>query len=137
MILLHGSNRTSHPIDTIVNQKSTATNLDMASTDLVFQLSGTCNSYEWGKSGRDSLAAILCEKTPHDFEIEDGKPYSEMWFGDYPDFPARVLKTGETLQAHLEKNKKALLGDKVINNLDAQLPFLPKVSTLLFLSGHS
>lgn len=103
----------------------------MSSTDLVFQLSGTCNSYDWGKSGWDSLAAVLCEKTPHDFEIEDGKPYSEMWFGDYPDFPGRVLKTGELLQDHLQNHKKALLGDKVINELDGQLPFLPKVSKIL------
>lgn len=98
-------------------------------TDLLFQLSGTCNSYDWGKNGRDSLAAVLCEKTPGtNFKIEDGKPYSEMWFGDYPDFPARVLKTGELLADHLQKNKQALLGDKVIKNLDGQLPFLPKAS---------
>lgn len=96
----------------------------------VFQLSGTCNSYPWGKKGNQSLAAQLCARTPGtDFKIKDDEFYSEMWFGDYPDFPARVLETGELLADVLQKDQETLLGKKVIQNFDAQLPFLPKVST--------
>lgn len=104
----------------------------------VFQLSGTCNNYPWGKKGQQSLAAQLCARTPGtDFQIEDDKFYSEMWFGDYPDFPARVLETGELLANVLKKDQDALLGKKVIEKFDAQLPFLPKASPPLttFLSG--
>lgn len=94
----------------------------------IFQLSGTCNNYPWGKQGKESLAAQLCAKTPGtDFKIEDDKPYSEMWFGDYPDFPARVLETGELLADVLKKDPDTLLGKKVVKELDGQLPFLPKV----------
>lgn len=97
----------------------------------VFQLSGTCNNYPWGKKGNQSLAAQLCARTPGtDFKIKDDEFYSEMWFGDYPDFPARVLETGELLADVLKKDQETLLGKKVIQNFDAQLPFLPKVSTL-------
>ena len=65
----------------------------------VFQLSGTCNNYPWGKKGKQSLAAQLCAKTPGiDFSVKDDEFYSEMWFGDYPDFPARKLDTGELLK---------------------------------------
>lgn len=96
---------------------------------LVFQLSGTCNNYPWGKTGKQSLAAQLCAKTPgSDFKIKDDEYYSEMWFGDYPDFPARKLDTGELLKDVIDADKEKFLGKKVIEKYDAQLPFLPKVS---------
>ncbi|ROV91093.1 hypothetical protein VPNG_09935 [Cytospora leucostoma] len=100
-------------------------------TQRVFQLSGTCNNYEWGRKGKQSLAAQLCAKTPGlDFKIEDDQFYSEMWFGDYPDFPARVLETGELLADALKKDQDTLLGKKVVETLDAQLPFLPKILSI-------
>ncbi|KAK1714234.1 phosphomannose isomerase type I [Colletotrichum lupini] len=102
----------------------------MSSQSSVFQLSGTCNNYDWGKKGRDSLAARLCENTPSGFTINDNEAYSEMWFGDYPDFPARVLETGELLKDVLDKNKEQLLGKKVITELDGQLPYLPKILSI-------
>ncbi|KXH37303.1 phosphomannose isomerase type I [Colletotrichum nymphaeae SA-01] len=102
----------------------------MISQSSVFQLSGTCNNYDWGKKGRDSLAARLCENTPSGFTINDNEAYSEMWFGDYPDFPARVLETGELLKDVLDKNKEQLLGKKVITELDGQLPYLPKILSI-------
>lgn len=90
---------------------------------------GTCNTYSWGKSGKDSLAARLCEKTPGiSFDIKDDEHYSEMWYGDYPDFPGKKLDTGETLGSVLSKNKENLLGDYVTKHMNAQLPFLPKAS---------
>ncbi|KAL2127049.1 hypothetical protein VTI74DRAFT_11427 [Chaetomium olivicolor] len=96
----------------------------------VFQLTGSCNNYPWGKQGQQSLAAQLCKKTDKNFEIKDEEYYSEMWFGDYPDFPARVLKTGEPLKDVLDKNKEKLLGKKVIEELVGQLPFLPKILSI-------
>lgn len=98
-------------------------------TPRVFQMYGTCNNYPWGKSGNVSLAATLCEKTPGlSFEIKDNEHYSEMWYGDYPDFPGKKLDTGEPLGSVLSKNKKELLGNYVTQHMDGQLPFLPKVS---------
>ncbi|CAG9955533.1 unnamed protein product [Clonostachys rosea f. rosea IK726] len=103
----------------------------MASAPRIFQLVGTCNNYDWGKKGRNSLAARMCEKaTPAGFEIKDDEPYSEMWFGDYPDFPGRVAETGEPLADYLGKHKEELLGAKILKELDAQLPFLPKILSI-------
>ena len=114
----------------------------MAPHDLVFQLTGTCNSYPWGKVGRSSLAARLCAQTPpgpesesDKFAIDDDMPYSEMWFGDYPDFPARRRDTGEALGDVLARHGETLLGRRVVEEFGGQLPFLPKVglfSSLLF-----
>lgn len=104
----------------------------------VFQLSGTCNNYPWGKKGRQSLAAQLCARTPGtDFMIDDEQYYSEMWFGDYPDFPARVLETDELLADVLKRDQQTLLGKKVVETMDAQLPFLPKVREESFDDGAS
>ncbi|KAH8903373.1 mannose-6-phosphate isomerase [Coniochaeta sp. PMI_546] len=97
----------------------------------VFQLSGSCNDFPWGKKGSQSLAAQLCARTPGTgFEIKEDQPYSEMWFGDYPDYPARVAKTGELLKDALDGDKEVLLGEKVIKEMGAQLPFLPKILSI-------
>ncbi|TGJ83740.1 hypothetical protein E0Z10_g5048 [Xylaria hypoxylon] len=100
-------------------------------SDLVFQLSGTCNEYPWGRKGTDSLAARLCEKTPGtSFKLDPEKYYSEMWFGDYPDFPGRKLDSGELLADVLQGDKDRLLGKKVITQFDGQLPYLPKILSI-------
>lgn len=45
----------------------------------VLQLKCSCNSYPWGRTGRESLAATLCEKTPGtDFKLDEKSPYAEM-----------------------------------------------------------
>ena len=41
--------------------------------------------------------------------------------------PAKVLGTGQELRAVIDSDKEHLLGKRVIENFDAQLPFLPKV----------
>lgn len=94
----------------------------------IFQLNCQCNNYPWGKKGEESLAARLCEKTPGtDFKLDNDKEYAEMWMGDYPDLPAKSLKTGEELQSIIKRNSEKLLGMKCIEKFGTQLPFLPKV----------
>ncbi|KAL7927538.1 RmlC-like cupin domain-containing protein [Trichoderma austrokoningii] len=100
----------------------------MASVSRLFQLSGTCNNYPWGKKGNQSLAAKLCKKTPGtDFVIDDDEFYSEMWFGDYPDFPARDLEKGQALGDLLKSNQEKLLGQYSVEKFGNNLPFLPKI----------
>ncbi|MBE3045175.1 hypothetical protein IMZ48_22015 [Candidatus Bathyarchaeota archaeon] len=99
----------------------------MAHIPRVFRIEGTCNNYPWGKKGRDSLVARIAETSSKDFVIKEDEPYSEIWFGDFPDFPARVLATGELLKDTLNDNRPELLGLNVIQNMDGRLPFLPKV----------
>ncbi|KAM7193120.1 mannose-6-phosphate isomerase [Rhypophila sp. PSN 637] len=108
-------------------------------TDRVFQLIGSCNNFPWGQKGSKSLAARLCAKSDKEFSPEDDKPYSELWFGDYPDFPARVLSTRELLSDVLDKNKETLLGKRVIEEellysggkqTGQHLPYLPKILSI-------
>jgi len=99
-------------------------------SDSVIQLKCNCNNYPWGKVGKQSLAARLCEKTNPDFKLEDGKEYAEMWMGTYPELPSYSLKTGEDLQAILDKNKDSLIGKTVVDKFGSNLPFLPKILSI-------
>ncbi|KAM0258117.1 hypothetical protein ACHAQJ_004022 [Trichoderma viride] len=109
----------------------------MANPSRLFQLSGTCNNYPWGRKGHESLAAKLCEKTPGTkFVINDDEYYSEMWFGDYPDFPGRDLETGQPLAELLKLHKEKLLGSYSVEKFGDHLPFLPKACKALPLQIH-
>lgn len=87
-------------------------------------------NYPWGRTGNDSISAVLCSKTPNtDFKIED-KPYAEMWMGDYPVLPAKSLKTGEELHKVVDENKEQLLGKQCMDKFGGVLPFLPKILSI-------
>ncbi|KAJ4340640.1 hypothetical protein N0V87_002301 [Didymella glomerata] len=98
----------------------------------VIQLRCECNQYPWGKTGRESIAATLCEKTPgNGFKLDESKPYAEMWMGTYPTLPSYVLETDENLQDVLDKHSQELIGDKVIKKFGhTKLPYLPKVLSI-------
>ncbi|KAF2130716.1 mannose-6-phosphate isomeras-like protein [Dothidotthia symphoricarpi CBS 119687] len=98
----------------------------------VIQLKCSCNEYPWGKQGKESLAARLCEKTPGtDFKIDEKTAYSEMWMGTYPELPSYVLSTGENLQDVLDKHPEELIGSKVVDAFGhTNLPYLPKVLSI-------
>lgn len=80
--------------------------------------------------GKDSLSATLCSKTPNTgFKIKD-EPYAEMWMGDYPVLPAKVLKTGEELHKVIDANQEQLLGKQCIHKFGGVIPFLPKILSI-------
>lgn len=105
----------------------------------IYQLKTSCNQYPWGKTGRDSIAARLCEKQPGwdgegpktEFKLDDSKPYAEQWFGTYPDLPSYVADTGEDLQHLLDRYPKELIGEETIHKFGhTKLPYLPKVLSI-------
>lgn len=61
--------------------------------------------------------------------IED-QPYAEMWMGDYPVLPAKVLKTGEELHKIVDENKEQLLGKQCMDKFGGVIPFLPKILSI-------
>ena len=110
----------------------------MPSLEPVYQLKCSCNSYPWGKQGKESLSARLCEKQPgwdpedknKPFQIKD-QPYAEMWMGTYPVLPSYLADTGEDLQDFLDKNAEELVGKQTIQKFGhSKLPYLPKVLSI-------
>ena len=111
----------------------------MASPEPIYQLKCSCNSYPWGKQGKESLSAQLCAKQPgwidqsdlsKPFAIE-AKPYAEMWMGTYPVLPSFIASTGEDLQDVLDRHAEQLVGKQVMQKFGhSKLPFLPKVLSI-------
>lgn len=98
----------------------------------IIQLECSCNNYPWGKKGSSSLAAKYAGATPGGhFKLDESKEYAEMWMGTYPTTPSLVLSSGEDLQKHLNANKEKLIGKAILEKFGTDLPFLPKVSTMI------
>jgi mannose-6-phosphate isomerase len=92
-------------------------------------LSG-CNSYDWGKKGKDSAAAKYAAATPSDdFTVQDDKPYAELWMGTHPSLPSKDLYTGRSL-LDLVSDNQALMGSDITEKYNKKLPFLFKVLSI-------
>ncbi|GAB7340176.1 hypothetical protein MBLNU457_6650t1 [Dothideomycetes sp. NU457] len=89
-----------------------------------------CNSYEWGKVGKESAAARYASATPSkDFSIQESKPYAELWMGTHPSNPSSDLETGRTLLDMVQDNQ-ALLSSSIAEKYGNKLPFLFKVLSI-------
>ncbi|KAI7573039.1 Mannose-6-phosphate, partial [Hortaea werneckii] len=89
-----------------------------------------CNSYEWGKLGKDSAAARFASATPQsDFSIQNDKPYAELWMGTHPSNPSKDLTTGRTLLDLVQDNQQ-LLSPQIAEKYANKLPFLFKVLSI-------
>ena len=98
--------------------------------------------YDWGKPRNESIiAALTGQQSPHLVDEPDArKPFAEMWMGDHPSGPARVVSPGTSprnadkavhrstsLQEVFHKTP-SVLGPQL---QDAkQLPFLLKVLSI-------
>lgn len=65
------------------------------------ELVGVPQNYDWGIQGRQSLVASL-HKSNTGVEIDEGKPYAELWMGTHPNGPS-TLKNGQPLKEYLGK----------------------------------
>ncbi|KIW39438.1 mannose-6-phosphate isomerase, class I [Exophiala oligosperma] len=89
-----------------------------------------CNSYDWGKKGKDSAAARYAAATPSDtFSIQEDKPYAELWMGTHPSLPSKDLSTGRSLLDMVVDNQ-GLMGTDIATKYQNKLPFLFKVLSI-------
>lgn len=89
-----------------------------------------CNSYEWGKVGKESAAARYAAATPSkEFSIQESKPYAELWMGTHPSNPSKDLETGRTLLDMVQDNQ-ALMSSSIASKYGDKLPFLFKVLSI-------
>ncbi|XP_059670593.1 mannose-6-phosphate isomerase 1-like [Cornus florida] len=95
------------------------------------------HNYDWGRIGRDSGVARLFSLNAG-AEIEEEKPYAELWMGTHGSGPSFVVQSGEngvsvgeeggdlSLKSWIAQNP-SVLGDKVVDKWGSNLPFLFKV----------
>ncbi|CAJ1947439.1 unnamed protein product [Sphenostylis stenocarpa] len=84
--------------------------------------------YEWGRAWRDSLVAkLFCMNS--ESQLEEDEPYAELWMGTHVSGPSSIALEGcerVTLKSWLLQNPN-VLGEKVLEKWDGDLPFLFKV----------
>ncbi|KIY67218.1 mannose-6-phosphate isomerase [Cylindrobasidium torrendii FP15055 ss-10] len=99
----------------------------------VFKIVPTAQQYDWGKVGSASKVAQLAAAAAHPgFQLQDDKPYAELWMGTHPTSPS-TLPSGSTL-ADVLKGNPGLIGDSVSKRFpktaQGDLPFLFKVLSI-------
>ncbi|GIL59093.1 hypothetical protein Vafri_14039 [Volvox africanus] len=90
----------------------------------MLRLSCAAQNYDWGRKADASEVAQLAKANGN--AIDESKPFAELWMGAHPNCPSKLMSTGESLQACLDKYPQ-LLGDQVVQNFGKQLPYLFKV----------
>lgn len=92
-------------------------------------------NYDWGRVGYESAVAKLFEKNSGLEEIDENKCYAELWMGTHASGPSFVVEEelllghdnqDASLKSWIEKNPD-VLGDKVFDKWNTNLPFLFKV----------
>lgn len=82
--------------------------------------------YEWGKLGAESTVANLVKAANADFDLDNEKPYAELWMGTHTNGPSYLKEEKILLGKYIEENSH-VLGRTVEEKFDRQLPFLLKV----------
>jgi mannose-6-phosphate isomerase len=84
-------------------------------------LKNTIQEYAWGSAS--AIAGLLGLKNP------ENRPQAELWMGAHSKAPSLVRHNGQwvSLQDLIKKNPKAILGKKVAENFNNQLPYLFKI----------
>jgi mannose-6-phosphate isomerase len=98
----------------------------------VFRISGAYQNYDWGKRGLSSQVAQLASATDvagKAVDVDEGKPYAELWMGTHPSGPSHVYPTSDLLKKTVDAQGKELLGDK-IDATYHDLPYLFKVLSI-------
>jgi len=81
----------------------------------------TIQEYAWGS--HSAIATLMGRKTPSD------RPQAELWMGAHPKAPSLVCCDDQwvSLLALIEREPKAILGEKTANRFGSRLPYLFKV----------
>ena len=93
-----------------------------------YRLRNTIQHYAWGTSGLDAFIPRLLGIAP-----EPDTTYAELWLGAHPKAPSQVMveDAGEQVLIPLDQwvaqYPAAILGERIANRFNGQLPFLTKV----------
>ncbi|KAI8467236.1 MAG: mannose-6-phosphate isomerase [Monoraphidium minutum] len=93
-------------------------------------------NYAWGRPAEKSEVAQLAKSNGVD--IDESKPFAELWMGTHPSGPALIAGGGATLRSWLEAHPEAL-GEATAARFGGELPYLFKVlsvETALSIQSH-
>ncbi|CAI4416085.1 BDH_1b_G0014560.mRNA.1.CDS.1 [Saccharomyces cerevisiae] len=98
----------------------------------LFRLDAGYQQYDWGKIGSSSAVAQFAAHSDPSVQIEQDKPYAELWMGTHSKMPSYNHESKESLRDIISKNPSAMLGKDIIDKFHAtnELPFLFKVLSI-------
>lgn len=85
--------------------------------------------YDWGKLGSNSMVARLVASSDPKVEIDENKPYAELWMGTHPNGPSMIIERGVLLSEYIKSNLDAI-GPDVHKQFGPTVPFLFKVLSI-------
>ncbi|KAJ3313842.1 Mannose-6-phosphate isomerase [Boothiomyces sp. JEL0838] len=88
-------------------------------------ITGTTQSYDWGKLGDVSQVAKLA--SANGLVPDISKPYAELWMGTHPNGPSTITGSATTLKSLLNKQT---LSPGIYEKYNGDLPFLFKVLSI-------
>ena len=90
----------------------------------LYQLKNTIQHYAWGSKNADAFIPHLLG-----IEVENNKPYAELWIGTHPKAPSIVVDSGNKilLNKFIELYPTEILGEATARQFNNRLPFLFKV----------
>lgn len=105
---------------------------------MISLFSGNTNSlsglqqYDWGKIGSSSIVAQFSHHSNPDIEIQEDKPYAELWMGTHPKVPSYNHDSKVSLRELITNNPNVMLGEEIIKEFGSisELPFLFKVLSI-------
>ncbi|KAK9876685.1 hypothetical protein WA026_014064 [Henosepilachna vigintioctopunctata] len=86
-------------------------------------------NYEWGKAGKNSIVAEFFKSSQPKVEVDENKPYAELWMGCHPSMTCKVKDGEKSLHEVIQENP-SLLGERVVDKFGKQIPFLFKVLSI-------
>ncbi|XP_028026153.1 mannose-6-phosphate isomerase [Bombyx mandarina] len=85
--------------------------------------------YDWGKVGSESIVARLLHSADSRIDIDQTKPYAELWMGTHPNGPSLIIERNILLSDYLKENLDAI-GPAVRKKFGVAIPFLLKILSI-------
>ncbi|AEY96223.1 FADR003Cp [Eremothecium gossypii FDAG1] len=98
----------------------------------LFRLDAGYQQYDWGKIGSSSAVAQYAANSDPSVQIEEDKPYAELWMGTHHKVPSRHHDTKVALSDLIAANPEGMLGSGNVEKFHSRkdLPFLFKVLSI-------
>ncbi|CEP60384.1 mannose-6-phosphate isomerase PMI40 LALA0_S01e09516g [Lachancea lanzarotensis] len=101
-------------------------------SDKLFRLDAGFQQYDWGKVGSTSAVAQFASHSDPSIEIEESKPYAELWMGTHHKVPSLNRDSKKSLCDLIAADPAKMLGAENVQKFGStkELPFLFKVLSI-------
>lgn len=102
----------------------------------LFRIDCGFQNYDWGKVGSTSAVARFASSSNPETQIDESKPYAELWMGTHPSVPSKVVDDpsleGKVLRDVVTDDPSKYLHKTIIEKFGSnrELPFLFKVLSI-------